>query len=199
MIISIIVSLLAGRGLVRELQGLRRSALDLADHRLPEMVDQLATGHDVTMDDDDDSLDVPIHTREIAQVRDAFTKVQRTAVDAAVGQARLREGIGEVFRNLARRSQSLLHRQLALLDRMERRTEDPQELGDLFRLDHLTTRMRAARGEPDHPVRSVTRAWLAEPGPVRGRHPGRRGRGGGLHPGQRHLRRRHGAGRGRRG
>ncbi len=139
-IVSIIVSLLAGRGLVRELQGLRRSALDLADHRLPEMVDQLATGHNVTMDDD--SPDVPIQTREIAQVRDAFTKVQRTAVDAAVGQARLREGIGEVFRNLARRSQSMLHRQLALLDRMERRTEDPQELGDLFRLDHLTTRMR---------------------------------------------------------
>jgi Nitrate and nitrite sensing len=140
-IISIIVSLLAGRGLVRELQGLRRSALDLADYRLPRMVDQLATGHQVKMDDDD-SLDVPIKTREIAQVRDAFTKVQRTAVDAAVGQARLREGIGEVFRNLARRSQSLLHRQLALLDRMERRTEDPQELGDLFRLDHLTARMR---------------------------------------------------------
>jgi signal transduction histidine kinase len=140
-ILSIIVSLLAGRGLVRELQGLRRSALDLADHRLPQMVDQLATGHDVRMDDGD-SRDVPIHTREIAQVRDAFTKVQRTAVDAAVGQARLREGIGQVFRNLARRSQSLLHRQLALLDRMERRTEDPQELGDLFRLDHLTTRMR---------------------------------------------------------
>jgi hypothetical protein len=140
-IISIIVSLLAGRGLVRELQGLRRSALDLADHRLPQIVDQLATGENVTMDDGD-SLDVPIHTREIAQVRDAFTKVQRTAVAAAVGQARLREGIGEVFRNLARRSQSLLHRQLALLDRMERRTEDPQELGDLFRLDHLTTRMR---------------------------------------------------------
>jgi Nitrate and nitrite sensing len=139
-IISIIVSLLAGRGLVRELQGLRRSALDLADRRLPRMVDQLATGHDVKMDDD--SLGVPIKTREIAQVRDAFTKVQRTAVDAAVGQARLREGIGEVFRNLARRSQSLLHRQLALLDRMERRTEDPQELGDLFRLDHLTARMR---------------------------------------------------------
>jgi signal transduction histidine kinase len=140
-ILSIIVSLLVGRGLVRELQGLRRSALDLADHRLPEMVDQLATGDNVKMDDDD-SLDVPIHTREIAQVRDAFTKVQRTAVDAAVGQARLRQGIGEVFRNLARRSQSLLHRQLALLDRMERRTQDPQELGDLFRLDHLTTRMR---------------------------------------------------------
>jgi len=139
-VISIIVSLLAGRGLVRELSDLRRSALDLADHRLPRMVDQLATGLNVRMDDD--SLDVPVKTREIGQVRDAFAKVQRTAVEAAVGQARLREGIGEVFRNLARRSQSLLHRQLALLDAMERRTEDPQELEDLFRLDHLTTRMR---------------------------------------------------------
>jgi signal transduction histidine kinase len=140
-VISIIVSLLAGRGLVRELSELRRSALDLADHRLPRMVEQLATGLNVQMDDDE-SLDVPVKTREIGQVRDAFAKVQRTAVDAAVGQARLREGIGEVFRNLARRSQSLLHRQLALLDRMERRTEDPQELADLFRIDHLTTRMR---------------------------------------------------------
>ena len=139
-VISIIVSLLAGRGLVRELSDLRRSALDLADNRLPRMVDQLATGLNVRMDDD--SLDVPVKTREIGQVRDAFAKVQRTAVEAAVGQARLREGIGEVFRNLARRSQSLLHRQLALLDAMERRTEDPQELEDLFRLDHLTTRMR---------------------------------------------------------
>jgi hypothetical protein len=59
-----------------------------------------------------------------------------------VGQARLREGLSEVFRNLARRSQSLLHRQLALLDSMERRAKDPQELEELFRLDHLTTRMR---------------------------------------------------------
>jgi len=47
-----------------------------------------------------------------------------------------------VFRSLARRSQSLLHRQLTLLDQMERRATDPEALDDLFRLDHLTTRMR---------------------------------------------------------
>jgi len=139
-VLSIIASLLVGRRLVRELSELRRSAEELADHRLPRMVDQLATGLDVDLDDD--SPDVPVKTREIAQVRAAFAKVQRAAMDAAVGQARLREGIGEVFRNLARRSQSLLHRQHALLDGMERRTEDPQELADLFRVDHLTTRMR---------------------------------------------------------
>lgn len=47
-----------------------------------------------------------------------------------------------MFVNLARRSQVLLHRQLTLLDAMERRTEDTDELADLFRIDHLTTRMR---------------------------------------------------------
>jgi hypothetical protein len=137
---SIIVSLLVGRGLVRELSALRQSALELANDRLPQIVDQLAVGLDVDLEED--SLAIPVKSREIGQVRDALVTVQRTAVEAAVGQARLREGIGEVFRNLARRSQSLLHRQLALLDGMERRAEDPRELEDLFRIDHLTTRMR---------------------------------------------------------
>ncbi|MFC7466995.1 sensor histidine kinase [Actinomadura keratinilytica] len=54
----------------------------------------------------------------------------------------MRRGVSEVFVNLARRSQVLLHKQLTLLDTMERRTEDSEELADLFRLDHLTTRMR---------------------------------------------------------
>lgn len=137
---SVIISLLFGRGLVRELSALRQSALELANERLPQVMDQLAIGVDVDLAPD--ALVIPVKSREIGQVTEAFAKVQQTAVEAAVGQARLREGIGEVFRNLARRSQSLLHRQLALLDRMERRTEDPEELADLFRIDHLTTRMR---------------------------------------------------------
>ena len=137
---SIIVSLLVGRGLMRELSALRRSAEDLADDRLPQMMGKLAT--DGNPDVAEEPLDIKVKTTEIAQIRDAFVKVQRTAVDAAVGQAQLRQSIADVFRNVARRSQSLLHRQLALLDRMERRTEDPQELEDLFRIDHLTTCMR---------------------------------------------------------
>ncbi|WP_433604362.1 sensor histidine kinase [Dactylosporangium sp. CA-139114] len=50
--------------------------------------------------------------------------------------------MNEVFLNIARRSQTLLHRQLALLDGMERRTHEPDDLADLFRVDHLAPRMR---------------------------------------------------------
>ena len=68
--------------------------------------------------------------------------MQRTAVEAAVGQAKLRDGVSQVFLNLARRNQSLLHRQLDMLDSLERGTSDPETLASFFQIDHLTTRMR---------------------------------------------------------
>ena len=79
---------------------------------------------------------------EIGQVKAAFNSAQRTAVEAAVDEARVRRGINDVFRNLARRSQSLLERQLSLLDALERRASEPDDLESLFRIDHLSTRMR---------------------------------------------------------
>ena len=113
---------------------------------------------------------------EIARVAQAFATVQRTAVEAAVGQANLRRGVNRVFLNLSLRNQSLLHRQLGMLDAMERATNEPAALGDLFRLDHLTTRMRRhaesliilsgatpGRGWRDPvPVIDVLRAAIAE-------------------------------------
>ncbi len=130
-----------GRRISRELTGLQHSALDLATERLPQVVAQLSHGQDV----DPAELGAPAaqaRVAEIARVAEAFGSVQQTAVEAAAGQARLRRGVSQVFRNLAWRSQALLHRQLALLDRMERGTADPGTLEELFQLDHLTTRMR---------------------------------------------------------
>jgi signal transduction histidine kinase len=139
-VLSIFVSIVIGRGLIRELAALRESALELANKQLPDVVRRLADGQDV--DVSAEAPELPATSDEIGQVRQAFAAVQQTAVEAAVGQARLRQGISDIFRNLARRSQSLLHRQLALLDAMERRAREPEELEDLFRIDHLTTRMR---------------------------------------------------------
>lgn len=68
--------------------------------------------------------------------------MQRAALRAVAGRAAVLTGVSGVYVSLARRSQVLLHRQLELLDAMERRTENPTDLEDLFRLDHLTTRMR---------------------------------------------------------
>jgi signal transduction histidine kinase len=138
---AIALSLIIGRGLVGQLRELRESALTLAHDKLPTVISQLRAGEPVDIDEYAQSDHTPT-SNEIEQVQRAFTVVQQTAVQSAVDEARLRRGISDVFRNLAGRSQSLLHRQLTLLDGMERRATEPEELDDLFRLDHLTTRMR---------------------------------------------------------
>lgn len=75
---------------------------------------------------------------------------QRTA-EAAVGQAatllRVPSGGGSddkvvVFVNLARRLQSLVHREIRLLDELENQVEDPDLLRRVFQIDHLATRIR---------------------------------------------------------
>jgi signal transduction histidine kinase len=139
-IASIVFSAVMGRRLLRRLAGLRESALTLAHEQLPHLMARLRRGERV--DVDAEAPPAKSSVDELDQVREAFTVVHRAAVVAAVDEANLRRGVNDVFRNLARRSQLLLQRQLALLDAMERRAEEPDQLADLFRIDHLTTRMR---------------------------------------------------------
>ncbi|MFA1551404.1 sensor histidine kinase [Actinomadura chokoriensis] len=174
-IASIVLSLLFARRHADELRRLQRSAQELANERLPGVVARLRRGERVDLEAET-PRPASGRTREVALVSEAFDTVQRQAISTAIGEAELRASINRVFVNLSWRSQSLLHRQLRLLDQMERRASSAEELDDLFRLDHLTTRMRRhaeglviLSGSPtvrawDHPVAAedVVRAAIAE-------------------------------------
>jgi signal transduction histidine kinase len=140
LVLSLVVSVRIGRRLVRDLTRLRKDAHEISGVRLPSVMRRLAAGEQVDVETEAPRLDYG--PDETGQVGQALSTLQRAAVEAAVKQAQMRRGVSDVFVNLARRNQVLLHRQLTLLDAMERRTEDAEELADLFRLDHLTTRMR---------------------------------------------------------
>ncbi|WP_438294913.1 nitrate- and nitrite sensing domain-containing protein [Streptomyces sp. HUAS TT7] len=140
LLISLFMSVRIGRELIRDLTRLRKEAHEVSGVRLPSVMRRLAAGEQVDVETEAPRLDY--ERDEVGQVGQALNTLQRAAVEAAVKQADMRRGVSEVFVNLARRNQVLLHRQLTLLDTMERRTEDTDELADLFRLDHLTTRMR---------------------------------------------------------
>ncbi|MFC9927431.1 nitrate- and nitrite sensing domain-containing protein [Streptomyces sp. NPDC127190] len=137
---SLVISVRIGRALVVELVSLRNDALEIARRKLPQAIRKLRAGEEI--DIHAEAPAGPPAEDETGQVAEALTTVHRAALHAAVERAELASGISGVFVNLARRSQVLVHRQLSLLDRMERRSDDPDELSDLFRLDHLTTRMR---------------------------------------------------------
>ncbi|MFI5641878.1 nitrate- and nitrite sensing domain-containing protein [Streptomyces goshikiensis] len=140
LVVSVVLSVRIGRDLVRDLSRLRKDAHEASGVRLPSVMRRLAAGESVDVETEAPRLE--FEKDEVGQVALALNSLQRAAVEAAVKQAELRRGVSEVFVNLARRNQVLLHRQLTLLDTMERRTEDTEELADLFRLDHMTTRMR---------------------------------------------------------
>jgi len=137
---SLVISVRIGRALVVELISLRNTALEIARRKLPQAMRKLRAGEEI--DVHAEAPPGPPSEDETGQVAEALSTVHRAALRAAVERAELASGISGVFVNLARRSQILVHRQLSLLDSMERRSDDPNELSDLFRLDHLTTRMR---------------------------------------------------------
>ncbi|MFE3461271.1 nitrate- and nitrite sensing domain-containing protein [Nocardiopsis aegyptia] len=126
--------------LTYRLARLRADTLGTARTDLPRIVRRLEAGESVDLDTEMKQLDHG--DDEVGQVADAFNIAQRTAVGAAVKQADIRAGVSRVFLGIAHRNQSLVQRQIQLLDRVEREEEDPDLLESLFQLDHLATRGR---------------------------------------------------------
>lgn len=126
-----------GRYLLRSLSILRRTALDVASNRLPEAVASIRAGRKAEIEP------VPVRTREeFGQLARAFDTVHEQAVRSAEEEAKLRSNLRNIFVNLSRRSQSLVERQLRLMEQLEQKETDPDQLANLFKLDHLATRMR---------------------------------------------------------
>ncbi|MFI9583938.1 sensor histidine kinase [Streptomyces sp. NPDC052236] len=93
------------------------------------------------------SAPVPPDGDEFDLLAQELSRSHETAVVAVVQASRLSSSVGneqkvEVFVNLARRLQSLVHREIQLLDELENGVEDPDLLKGLFNVDHLATRIR---------------------------------------------------------
>jgi signal transduction histidine kinase len=113
---------------------------------------------------------------EVAGVATALDSLNKTAVELAAGQAALRRNLSDAFVNLGRRNQNLVTRQLEYITEVELKEADPTSLEELFRLDHLATRMRrnaesllilagsgpARQWSASVPVMDVARAASAE-------------------------------------
>src|SRR5262249_15206618 len=79
---------------------------------------------------------------EIAELATALNRVQATAALLLERQVSTRGNVATMFANIARRTQTLVGRQLQLIDELERNERDPELLQRLYRLDHVATRLR---------------------------------------------------------
>jgi methyl-accepting chemotaxis protein len=140
-ILVLLATLVIARSMVRPLRRLKTDALEVAQARLPAEVRELATAGHPGQEVEVEPIGV-YSTDEIGQVARAFDHVHQEAVRLAADEARLRDSISAMFVSLSRRSQSLLERLLTLIDSLELGEQDSERLADLFRMDHLATRMR---------------------------------------------------------
>ncbi len=143
LLLAIGLMVIVTRSLLTPLRVLRREALAVANHKLPASVQRILAHPNPAEAAKHAVEPVPVFTREeTGQLARSFDAVQEQAVLMATEQALLRENINSIFVNRSRRSQALVERQLALIDRLEQDEQDPDHLASLFELDHLATRMR---------------------------------------------------------
>ena len=141
LVLVLLATLAVARSLVLPLRRLREGALDIATVKLPERVRQLSETPESAASLEVSPIDV-LSADEIGQVARAFDQVHAEAVRLAGNEALLRGSFNAMFVSLSWRSQSLIERLAQLIDSLEQTEADPGRLSDLFRMDHLVTRMR---------------------------------------------------------
>ncbi|MEU0719837.1 nitrate- and nitrite sensing domain-containing protein [Streptomyces lavendulocolor] len=138
---AFILAAMMARQMSTSMSRLRTAAFGIAEQRLPMLVDQLSRTDPGRVDTR--VQPIPIDSQdEIGEVARAFDQVHREAVRLAAEQALLRGNVNAIFTNLSQRNQSLIEGQLTLITELENNEADPDQLENLFRLDHLATRMR---------------------------------------------------------
>ena len=174
-LLTLLLSVRVRRTIVRPIRALAAQARQVASKDLPDAVHEMGT-----LADGEEAPHLPpfeVGTRdELADLGASFTSVQDTAVELAAEQAMARRIVSENLVNIARRNQALLVRTLGFISTLEHGERDPDVLENLFRIDHLATRMRRnaqsllvlAGAEPTRlfspavPIGDVVRAALSE-------------------------------------
>ncbi len=136
-----VLSILVARSIARPLRRLTASADEVADVAQQELVR--------VADTEDPQAAAPrlrpvqVGTSdELGELAHAFNRVQQVAADLVERQVVSRRNVATMFGNVGRRTQNLVGRQLAMIDSLERNEQDPVLLDRLYRLDHVSTRLR---------------------------------------------------------
>jgi signal transduction histidine kinase len=141
LVIAFLTSLLIARSMIGPLRRLQAGARNVAEVRLPEAIARLQRPDAPAAPDEVEPIGIDARD-EIGDVAKTFDQLHQRAVELASEQAGLRRNVNDMFVNLSRRSQGLVERQLKLIDELETGEQDPDQLANLFKLDHLATRMR---------------------------------------------------------
>jgi signal transduction histidine kinase len=130
------------RSIVRPLRRVTRAATSVADLADTELV-RVGDVEDAEEEQPPRLAAIEVASSdEVGELAAAFNRVQATAALLVERQMVSRRNVGLMFINVAHRTRNLVGRQLAVIDQLERNEQDTALLANLYRLDHLSTRLR---------------------------------------------------------
>ncbi|MBC9724222.1 ATP-binding protein [Streptomyces sp. TRM68367] len=135
-----VLALRVRRSTLGRLSELRSRTQQLATFWLPDILARIERGEPV--DPTMLASDRQPATDEFGRLSAAIDQLVHLAAASTLRQSQGREGTEKVVAQLVRRAQILIHRLISLLDDLERKHEDSDLLKDIFRVDHLATRVR---------------------------------------------------------
>ncbi len=141
LLVVVLLSVLLARAVARPLRRLTISANRIARAAKTELERVADDDADLVRPIRLDPVDVQAYD-EIGDLARAFDQVQTTAARLVERQVLSRRNVAQMFGHVGRRTQNLVGRQLNLIDRLEREETDSARLGELYRLDHLSSRLR---------------------------------------------------------
>jgi signal transduction histidine kinase len=134
------LTLVAARSVLKPIRKLRAGAVELDDVRMPEEIRRISENNGQGVPPDVVPIDVD-SSDEIGEVGRAFNHMRTEMLRLAANEAALRGRLDAMFVNLSHRSQSLVERQIRLIEHLEQGEQDSERLANLFKMNRIASRM----------------------------------------------------------
>ncbi len=129
------------KSVVKPIRKLRTGAVELAEVRLPDEIRRVSENNGESgVPSDTEPIDVD-SSDEIGEVGRAFNHMRSEMLRLAANESALRGRLDAMFVNLSHRSQSLVERQIRLIEHLEQGEQDSERLADLFKMNRIASRM----------------------------------------------------------
>jgi HAMP domain-containing protein len=134
------LTVVAAGSVLSPIRKLRAGALELDEVRLPDEIRRISENNGQAGPSDAEPIAVN-SSDEIGDVGHAFNHMRTEMLRLAANEAAIRGRLDAMFVNLSHRSQSLVERQIRLIEHLEQGEQDSARLANLFKMNRIASRM----------------------------------------------------------
>jgi signal transduction histidine kinase len=139
LVLALWLTMAAARSVLNPIRKLRTGAREVAEVRLPDAIRRISENRGESMPSDAEPI--AVDSSEIGEVAHAFNQMHSEMLRLAANEASLRGRLDAMFVKLSHRSQSLVERQIRLIENLEQREQDRERLADLYKMSRIASRM----------------------------------------------------------